>query len=89
MHGVVNSMLLALVLLAVVGLRYPLKMLPLLFWEIAWKARWLLALALPAWKNHTHGRRHLGYNFCLPDERDFPVRGALGLCLAEFSRRAR
>ena len=27
MHGVVNSMLLALVLLAILGLRYPLKML--------------------------------------------------------------
>ena len=53
MHGVVNSMLLALVLLAVLGLRYPLKMLPLLFWEIAWKATWLLAVALPAWQNHT------------------------------------
>lgn len=53
MHGVVNSMLLALVLLAVLGLRYPLKMLPLLFWEIAWKATWLLAVALPAWRSHT------------------------------------
>lgn len=53
MHGVVNSMLLALVLLAVLGLRYPLKMLPLLFWEIVWKATWLLAVALPAWRNHT------------------------------------
>jgi hypothetical protein len=53
MHGVVNSMLLALVLLAVLGLRYPLKMLPILFWEIAWKATWLLAVALPAWRNYT------------------------------------
>jgi hypothetical protein len=51
MHGVVNSMLLALVLLSVLGLRYPLKMLPLLFWEVAWKATWLLAVALPAWQN--------------------------------------
>lgn len=37
MHGVVNSMLLPLLLLAVLGPRHPLKMLPLLFWEIAWK----------------------------------------------------
>src|SRR6516165_7705019 len=44
MHGVVNSMPLALVLLAIRGLRYPLKMPPLLFWEIAWKATWLRAV---------------------------------------------
>ena len=53
MHGVVNSMLLALVLLSILGLRYPLKMLPLLFWEMAWKTTWLLAVALPLWRNHT------------------------------------
>ena len=34
MHGVVHAMLLALVLLSILALRYPLKMLPLLFWEI-------------------------------------------------------
>jgi hypothetical protein len=47
--GVVKCMLGALTLLGLLGIRYPLKMLPLLFWEIAWKSIWLLAVALPAW----------------------------------------
>lgn len=52
-HGVMNAMLLALVLLSILGLRYPLKMLPLLFWEMTWKAVWLLTVSLPAWQNET------------------------------------
>jgi len=52
-QGVKNSMLLALAVLCVLGLRYPLKMLPLLFWEIAWKVSWLAFLAFPAWRTGT------------------------------------
>jgi hypothetical protein len=52
MQGVVHCMLAALSALAVLGLRYPLRMLPLLFFELAWKAIWLLAVALPLWTAH-------------------------------------
>ncbi|MGH9724676.1 MAG: hypothetical protein ACRD41_06385, partial [Candidatus Acidiferrales bacterium] len=41
--GTVVCMLLALSLLSILGLRYPLKMLPLLFWELTWKASWLIS----------------------------------------------
>jgi hypothetical protein len=51
-NGVGNSMLAAMALLAILGLRYPLKMLPLLFFEIAWKAIWLIVVALPLWQSH-------------------------------------
>ncbi len=52
MHGVVLAMLGALSALAVLGLRYPLYMLPLLFWELAWKSIWLVAVARPLWAAH-------------------------------------
>ncbi len=47
MRGVVRSILGAVSLVAVVGLRYPLKMLPLLYFELIWKTIWILAIGLP------------------------------------------
>jgi len=49
MEGVVACMLAAFSALSVLGLRYPLQMLPLLLWELVWKAIWLLVVALPLW----------------------------------------
>jgi hypothetical protein len=49
MDGVVQCMLAAFSALCVLGLRYPLQMLPLLLWELAWKSIWLLVVAWPLW----------------------------------------
>lgn len=49
MAGVVRSVLGAVSLLALLGIRYPLKMLPLLFFEFVWKTIWVLAFGLPLW----------------------------------------
>lgn len=45
--GVIVSVLGAFALLAVLGIRYPIKMLPLLFFEFVWKSIWVLAFGLP------------------------------------------
>jgi hypothetical protein len=37
----------ATALLAVLGIRYPIKMLPLLFFEFVWKSIWILTFGLP------------------------------------------
>jgi hypothetical protein len=51
-HGVGVCMLAALAALALLGVRYPLEMLPLLLYELVWKAMWLLSVALPLWLGH-------------------------------------
>ena len=48
-RGVISSLLGGVWLLAFVGLRYPLQMLPLLLFELAWKTIWLLAFGIPQW----------------------------------------
>jgi hypothetical protein len=47
--GVAHSFFLALALLSIVGIRYPLGMLPLLVYELLWKMIWLCGVALPLW----------------------------------------
>ena len=50
-RGVIPSLLGAVWLLAFLGLRYPLQMLPLLLFELAWKAVWMVAYGLPQWSS--------------------------------------
>ena len=50
MQGVVRAMLTAVSLLALLGVRYPLQMVPLLLFEFIWKAVWVLAIGLPLWR---------------------------------------
>jgi hypothetical protein len=47
MEGVALSFYAALSALSALGLRYPVKMVPLLFLQLVYKSVWLLAVALP------------------------------------------
>jgi hypothetical protein len=51
-HGARFAMLAGLSLTAALGLRYPLKMLPILLFEVIWKVIYLTAFALPLWSAH-------------------------------------
>ena len=47
MEGVVACLLTAMSLLAFLGLRYPVRMLPILVFEVIWKVIWIAAVAIP------------------------------------------
>lgn len=47
-EGVVTCLLTAMSLLAFLGLRYPVQLLPILLFECIWKLIWLSVVALPA-----------------------------------------
>ena len=47
MEGVVACLLTAMSLLAFLGLRYPVRMLPILLFEVIWKVIWIGAVATP------------------------------------------
>lgn len=49
-YGDTFGLLAGVQVLAMLGVRYPVKMLPLLFFELTWKSIWLLAIALPLWR---------------------------------------
>jgi hypothetical protein len=47
-EGIVAVLLTAMSLLALLGLRYPVRLLPILLFESLWKLIWLTVVALPA-----------------------------------------
>ncbi|MFF1817688.1 hypothetical protein ACFVWG_10360 [Kribbella sp. NPDC058245] len=47
MEGVVTCLLTAMSLLAFLGLRYPVRMLPILLFEVIWKVIWVAAVTVP------------------------------------------
>jgi hypothetical protein len=46
-EGTVECMLVAMSVLALLGVRYPQRMLPILLFEVAWKLLWLGVVAVP------------------------------------------
>jgi hypothetical protein len=48
-EGVEICMLVAMSLLSFLGLRYPIRMLPILLFEIGWKTIWVAVVVLPLW----------------------------------------
>jgi hypothetical protein len=67
MKSVVQCMLCAFSLMCLIGLRYPLLMIPALLWELVWKTMWLLVVALPSWKSGQMDARMMGtVTDCIP-----------------------
>ena len=87
MRGVVWSLLAAVSLLATVGLRYPLQMLPLLLFELVWKSIWVLAIGIPLWSAHRlHPATRETWNACLLGLGLFPLAIPWGYVLAHYVR---
>ena len=52
MRGVTRAFFGALTLLCLLGARYPVKMLPLMLFEFAWKVIWVASFGVPLWLTH-------------------------------------
>ena len=48
--SVIRALLGALAVMSLLGLRYPLQMIPLLLFELLWKLIWVVASAIPMWR---------------------------------------
>jgi hypothetical protein len=48
-RGMIDSMFGGLWVMGILGVRYPLQMLPIFLFEFVWKTIWVLAFGLPQW----------------------------------------
>jgi hypothetical protein len=48
-RGMLKAMVSGLWVMALITLRYPLKMVPILLFELVWKLLWLIFFGLPQW----------------------------------------
>jgi hypothetical protein len=51
-EGTKECLLIAMSVLALLGIRYPQRMLPILLFEVSWKLLWLGVVALPLWSDN-------------------------------------
>ena len=56
-RGMIDSMFAGLWVMGIIGLRYPLQMLPIFLFELAWKSIWLLFFGMPQWLSGVHSPR--------------------------------
>ena len=49
MTGAARALFVALGLLAALGVRYPIQMLPVMLFELTWKLLWMAFIGLPLW----------------------------------------
>ena len=78
------SLLAGVCVMAALGIRYPLQMLPLLLFELAWKSIWLIAVGLPLVRP-SNRCGYLGDGQGLPDGHcHLSDRDSVGLCVFEL-----
>ena len=51
-RSVIRALLGALSILCLLGLRYPIKMLPILLFELLWKVIWIVSI-IPLWRTNS------------------------------------
>ena len=89
MEGMASCMLAAFSLLCILGLRFPLQMLPVLLWEVVWKTLWLMLVPLPQWMGRPCRRFDQALDLCHIHGRARLHRHSLALCICALRESAR